>query len=311
MMRYRNPETTTVRAFTVALVALSLLLAACRPPNSDSQPLVVEGLGPIERLNPSQVDYQTLPRIVEATLKAKAFNRAEANVLAEIYRANAQHFSSAAARAGGDPRVFDAEDVRAFLIKLLEHQETRETISQATRQEAARLVREHANFSRPASGQSSTAGHLIGVYTSAYTRAVLRDDRAAADEELHRQQGLSELLVLATYDDVARQTLDNTAGVEAAGRAQARAFRDAINAYDAALPAGEKILDANGKLLEPSKATGRQLENLQNLANGVVPPGLQTAERDRAQQAASLVAQTIAPAIRDLTIAKNEALRKI
>jgi hypothetical protein len=118
---------------------------------------------------------------------------------------------------------------------------------------------------------------------------------------------VAELLVLSAYDAAARDALNNSPGTTPEGRAQAQAFRDALVSYNDALPANEKILDGEGRLIDRSTANGGQLRNLYVLANGQIPPGL-SEKSAQAQSAASAINRFIQPAINNLTIAMNDAL---
>jgi hypothetical protein len=130
--------------------------------------------------------------------------------------------------------------------------------------------------------------------------------REQIDDVRNSQQGRAELLVLAAYDNAARDALQNSSTTPEA-RQHAQAFINALLSYNQALPEAEKILDREGRLIEGGRGSGEQLRNLYVLANGQVPPGL-GASRSQAQAAASTINRFIQPAINNLTIAMNDAL---
>lgn len=153
-------------------------------------------------------------------------------------------------------------------------------------------------WSVPASGVANQTAALV---SEAMKGNAVDKAKEALDHEAHRQQGSAELLALASYDNAARDALNGATGTTAQGRADAEAFNRALVEYNNALAEGEKILDGDGRLINPAEANGAQLERLQDLANGRIPAGLPPERRDAAQRAAYDVNRIIKPTILDVS----------
>jgi|GEM_PF-4212075 len=237
----------------------------------------------------------------------QAGTREIAEAIAQAYRSNPESYSQAAARMAVREDTFDYADVRILLTAALESEATRETIDNVTQNEALRLLRADADFANPASGQAGNAGRLLAAYAHAYARSVLRLDKAQAVDEYRKQRGLAELLVLSAYDAAALDAVSNS-NEQAVKKASE--FRNSLIAYNALLPEGGKILDANNRLINRSQAVGAQLENLHALVNGQIASGILPEKKEQAQQAANAIHRLIKPSLDEVLAAMNDALQK-
>jgi hypothetical protein len=207
--------------------------------------------------------------------------------------------------------TFDYKDVRALLMVALEMQATRESVWRTTQQEALRLLRANADFSNPASGQAWSAGRLLGAYIYAYRRVVVEQEKGQGkgqvEAERRRQEGMGELLVLEAYEAAAREAMEK--GSEE-NRKRGEEFLEAINRYNSVLPAGEKIVDGYGQMIDVRQVGGAQEEHLERLINGQIPVGVREEKKEEVEGAASRVSREIKGGLSDMRAAMSDAIEK-
>jgi uncharacterized protein YxeA len=255
------------------LLILFLMLASisCQFPSFQAKPVTIDGLGSLSSIKDKQLSEDEFNKLLKSTSKIKRVNEEDAKTLFEIFKLNTPRFSNASQNIEADEIIAGNQDVERYLKLIMDYEQTRKSVEEIVWREAKRILAQRVDFLNP----KSNAGGSVGQFMKAYLKAFSQTLETNKDKEtiINDKEGSlsyrTNILTLKVFEEKAQQTINqNQANREE--KKEAEQFLQDIKTYNEAMPADEKILDANGGLVDPNAPTtnGGQRINMNRLAQG-------------------------------------------
>jgi len=278
---------------------------------SEPDDLSVEGIGALAARAPDKLNDTDLARVVQATVRQRAVNEADARRLAAIYAAHVGRFATAfhALRSDDAPAAVTAAQAESYMRVTAQHRSAHDVVRRATQSEIGRRLAAAARVSefppRALTLATSTAGFARAVARALVPQAS-DSDPIGVDGTINSLYygSIATLRGKAVADqrsDPTEQSAARTFGAKHVAFfvcvmvAQRRAregdtrtaeFISALRQYDALAGDAEKILAPGGLPLAPSTLKERHRSSLDSATDGLptLPAG---DERFEDQQAAA------------------------
>ena len=122
-------------------------------------------------------------------------------------------------------------------------------------------------------GVSNLTADLIGKISKEMGEGTISssnvDDALEMNRDtLEKQQGSNKVALVNTYEQAAFERTNGTQTATPEAKAKAKEFLNDLKEYNDSLPAASKILDSNGRLINPLKMTGEQKASLEDIFSG-------------------------------------------
>jgi hypothetical protein len=238
------------------------------------KPVQIDGLGSLVSLKDKSLNERQLTKIVKAVVKQNRVNLEDAKAMLNIYQRQSNDFLNASNSVNKNDEVLSMKDVEPYLMLLLQHESLRQEANLATQVAITQEVSRTAHFNdNENSGLRENAGNLAGSYVNAAVQTVAQksEEKRAIYEN---QQAANKFNLIEGFEqtavDITQGKKENILPEEGKNAEQ---FLADLRDYNESLPASAKILDANGRLVNPSQMSDRQKDSMEDIFGTSNPAG--------------------------------------
>ncbi len=247
-----------------ALLLILLISGSCREFGESFQPKPVEidGLGTLSSLKDKQLNDNEIWKIIESVEKLNTVSQTDAEAMALIYKNNLPDFL----QISGRPSQSIA--LQKYLTLILRDENLRQNVGEATDKALVERIKNSVQFgNQTTDGIGSEVGGLAGAYFNALTLSAGKDEKEK--ESIYRKKQ-TDIIILTVrgYEAAAEIQSGQNKDISPDERRNAEKFLADLKAYNESLPAGGKILDQNGRLINPAQMTGSQRQSLEAIFSG-------------------------------------------
>jgi hypothetical protein len=253
------------------LTILLLTGMSCQFPKFEAKPVIIDGFGSLQSIKNKELSNEEFNKLLKTTSGLKRVGEEDAQSMLEILKQNAPSFSNASQNTAAEDGIIGNREVKHYLKLIMNNGNLQKPVEEIVWKEAKRMLTERADLLKPKSNAGDFAGQFMKAYLAAFAQILeTNKDRETIFEE--KKGSLSyrtNILTLKVFEEKSQQTINqNQANREE--RKKAEQFLQDIKTYNEAMPADEKILDANGSLVDPNAPTtsGGQRINMNRLAQG-------------------------------------------
>ena len=250
----------------IIILLMLTLCVGCPFPKTEPKPVEIDGLGSLSSLSNKEIKPYELAEIIRSTTKEKTVNEADARTMLEIYRRNTDEFYNSSLRSALNDKQLGALEIKDYLTLMLRHENLRGEVQAITFDKAENLIKNRIEFANENSAAiGNNAGVLIQVFTNAYKNVI--DDDESIRKKLNDINARKKVILLFAFETAASEKVNNQT-LTKEEKEKAAKFLSNLREFNEQLPETEKILDANGRLINAVNATPDQLENFQNAVSG-------------------------------------------
>lgn len=256
--------------FKLTIFVLVILMGGCRQISelTKAKPVEIDGLGLLCEVGKRELKYDELVKVVKTVTKEKFAADEDVRAMFEIYKRQTGEFYDAATIYLRSEKEIDAIDVEKYLTTLLRHENLRAEVQAVTFDESEKQLESKIEFADENSVYfGNNAGTFIKVFTDAYKTAV--NDDKVWEEKAHDIYIWKKVILLKAFEAAATAEVSNANSTKEE-KDKAGQFLKDLRDFNEQLPDDEKILDANGRLINATNAASDRLENFQNAVNGTV-----------------------------------------
>ena len=274
----------------LVLITLMCISVSCNQIKewNKPKPVKIDGLGSLSMIKNKDLSENEFNKLLKTTSKLNYVREEDADAMFEIFKQNILQFYEISKVQLKSNEKADYNDVKMYLQLIIIYEKLRQPVEETVWQKSKQILKEEANFANPKSNTATSVGNFISLYFSAFQETIINEKNVKELLEKKKGEILDKInfVSLQIFEEKAKEIIENSeAGKEQ--QTKAAKFLEDIKIYNQAMPADEKILDANGKLVDPFAPTtnGGQRNNLVNLAQGDVitkykkTPGTEEASR--------------------------------
>ena len=236
------------------------------------KPVFIDGLGSLHSLENKHLNDKQLLKVIKTVNERNRVSEEDAQKMLYIFKENIEDFTLASQLAVKAKDVISSQDVISYLELILAFEQFREPIQKLISDESKRILIKRINLSEPEKNNGNIVGQFQQTYTTAYIEVVINDkensNRLINDFE-DITNANNQLLALQIIEQTSHEIINNSE-INKEQRAIAQMFSEDIKTYNESLPADEKILDSNGRLIDTSSATATQKNTMLLLSQGSI-----------------------------------------
>jgi len=266
------------------ILLITFVFAGCQQLSNltTPKPVSIGGLGSLVSLKDKSLDERQLTKLVKAVVKQKRVSVEDAKAMLNIYQRQTNSFLNASNSVNKNDEVLSMKEVEPYLMLLLQHESLRQEANLATQAAITQEVSKIAHFNdNENSGLRENVGNLAGSYVNAAVQTVAQksEEKRAIYEN---QQAANKFNLIEGFEqtavDITQGKKENILPEEGKNAEQ---FLADLRDYNESLPASAKILDANGRLVNPSQMSDRQRASMEDIFGTSNPAGGRLSKRMR------------------------------
>jgi predicted metal-dependent hydrolase len=284
----------------LALLLLLLFFSSiigCQFPDSKAKPVSINGLGSLALINNKKLSSEDYNKLLKEISKLKRVNEQDAQAMLEIFKQNTPFFSNTSHNTISDEKIADSRDIEHYLKLIMDYEQLRKPVEEIIYQEAKRMLMQRVDFLNPKNNAGSFVGQCMKAYLKAFSQTLEtnKDKERMLDEQEGRTKDLINFLALETFEEKAQETVSNNQANKKE-KETAKQFLENVEIYNESLPVNKKILDANGRLIEPDAQTtnGGQRVAMNSLAQGAIDYNNKPQAEEASRRIGNLVRPTAA-----------------
>ena len=232
---------------------------------SKPKPVEIDGLGSLSSVKDKELNQEQLEKVFDSLGKLKKVNESDAESLLVIYERQLTIFRQNSSIT--DTKI-SKSSVEHYLKLMLVNEQLDKKVAEVSWQEANKLIEETA-FS---GGGNFLVGEFIALYINAYNQTIGKDKEELRDEKYDDMQDESSIVVLVAYEKTAHEIINGKRPATAEQKMRATEFINGLKEFNEKQTPSWKLLDDNGRLINPKTATTNQRAAMQKSVseNGVL-----------------------------------------
>lgn len=249
-----------MRTKAILLWLVLLFTVGCPSVPVAPKSIEIEGFGSLAAISQKSLNEADLTKVVETVNKQKKVGEPDARAMLEIYRREIKRFVQGSAFSEKTENLLERHDVEDWLALILQHENLREEARKITQERIIEAIFGWIRFDEnDKTGMSGAAAALSAAYHNAINQSAAKSDEESKNQNYGATHAANNAAIVAAFERAAHEFIEGRKEASGGQKENAARFVEALKIYDDSLPAGEKILNGNSRLISPLEMSPVQL----------------------------------------------------